>query len=313
MFCLFLRKKLKPQSFQRALWLSVFFGILIFVSCSKEASEHTTTLFLKTGTAFTADGASIPVGGTIRIGVQASGSGTALTYIRIDRITSSDTLIQLDRGIYAGSDGYDADFVFSKDTSEVETWVITVMNADRVQASKSLVIKRGSGAAYGEISYFPSITLGMQSNSSVEQFLDVDQGVAYNSVNINGHEGDIDLICYYYITSGLSSPTFTCPGYTAAVAYFPILSSWQTKCTTLFDYRSTDNNLVSVDQFDAAQNDSLLVTAYKPDKVSGNCKFCYTGKVVPFKTQAGKYGLIKVLRADETETGSLEVSVKVQK
>ncbi|NVO20201.1 MAG: hypothetical protein HXX13_10900 [Bacteroidetes bacterium] len=313
MFCLLFRKTQKPQSFLKASWLSVFLGFLIFVSCSKETSEHKTTLFLKTGTGFTADGASIPVGGTIRIGVQASGSGSALTYIRIDRITAYDTLVQLDRGIYAGSDGYEADFVFSKDTSEVETWVITVMNADRVLASKSLVIKRGTGTAYGDINYFPSISLGMQSNSATEQFLDVDKGIAYTVGNLNGHEADIDMICYYYITSGLSSPTFTCPGYTAAVAYYPMLNSWQTKCTTLYDYRSTDNNLISIDQFDAAQNDSLLVTAYKPDKVSGNCKYCYTGKVVPFKTQAGKYGLIKVLRADETETGSLEVSVKVQK
>jgi hypothetical protein len=46
--------------------------------------------------------------------------------------------------------------------------------------------------------------------------------------------------------------------------------------------------------------------------VSGNCKYCYTGKIIPFKTQEGKYGLIKVLHADEVSTGYMELEIKVQ-
>jgi len=253
------------------------------------------------------------VGGQIRIGMLASGSGSALTYLRIERITASDTLIQLDRGIYAGREGYDADFVFSKDTAATETWKVTVMNADRMIASESLIINRGSGSAYGEINYYPSIILGFQNNTSLNHYLDVDMGVAYDDNSIAGHEGDVDILGYYYVTSGLNSPSLTCPGYTAAVGFYPSLNSWPVKLTTLYDYKSTDNNLISPDFFDAAANDSLLVTAYKPDKVSGNCKYCYTGKIVPFKTEAGKYGLIKVLRADESDIGSIEVAVKIQK
>jgi hypothetical protein len=91
------------------------------------------------------------------------------------------------------------------------------------------------------------------------------------------------------------------------------MSGWPVKNSILYDYQTSDNNLVTTDQFDSALNDSLLVSAYKPDKVSGNCKYGYTGKVIPFKTQEGKYGMIKVLQADEREDGTMEIAVKIQK
>ena len=307
--------QMKPHSLHRFVWLFASAMILFALhsSCKKEDPPKTAFLQLKTGIAYTADGAYIPVGGQIRIGILASGAGVALTYLKIIRITPYDTLTQLDRGIYIGREGLDAIFTFSKDTTASETWRVIVMNADRDTAVESLTVFRGEGTSYGSINYFPSVTLSFQNNSSFNHYLDADNGLSYDENTVSGHESEIDLLCYYYVTSGISSPSFTCPGYTAAVGYYPALNNWTVKNTSLFDYRTTDNNLISVTQFDAAVNDSLLVTAYKPDKVSGNCKFCYTGKIVPFKTEAGKYGLIKVIRADETETGSIEVSIKIQK
>ena len=65
--------------------------------------------------------------------------------------------------------------------------------------------------------------------------------------------------------------------------------------------------------FDEADNDSLLVNAYRPGSVSGLSKYAYTGKVVPFRTADGKYGLIRVIRADEVATGEMEIAIKIQK
>lgn len=297
----------------RAGWLLVFFGSLLIVSCTKDNSLHRTSLILKTGAAYTAQHASIPVGGTIRIGVLASGAGAPLSYIRIEKITAGDTVTQLDRGIYYGNEGLDADYTFAKDTAAVELWRIIVMNADRDTAVKTLRIFRGEGYDYGDIHYFPSVTIGLQQNLTYGQFLDADNGMVYDAVSVSGKESDIDILAYYYITSGLSSPTLTCPGYTAAIGYYPQLAGWSVKNNTLYDYKSTDDDLISTADFDSAVNDSLLITAYKPDKVSGNCKYCYTGKVIPFKTQQGKYGLLKVISADETETGRIEFAIKIQK
>jgi hypothetical protein len=306
----------KPCIFLKGVWLFVFLFLalsLALVSCSKDETIKQASLILKTGTLYTPNGAYIPVGGTIKIGVLASGAGAPLTYIRIDRISGSDTLTQLDRGIYIGNEGYDANFSFSKDTSSSEIWRIMVMNSDRDTAVKTLTIFKGTGTAYGPIHYFENCVLSFQNNHSNGHYLDVNTGATFDETTVVGHEGEIDILAYYYITSGLSSPTFTCPGYTAAVGFYPQLANWGVKNNTLYDYLTSDNNLVSASQFDAAQNDSLLVTAYKPEKVSGNCKYGYTGKVIPFKTQEGKYGLIKVLHADEKDDGVIEISIKVQK
>jgi len=305
----------KPYDLQRLVWLFAFVLIpFVFLSsCKKEDSPKSASLILKTGVSYTADGAYVPVGGQIRIGVLASGSGVPLTYLKIMRITAYDTITQKDIGIYVGREGYDNDFLFSKDTTAYEIWRVVVMNADRDTAVRSIIVFKGEGSDYGSISYFPSVTLSFQNSNTFNHFLDLDNGAAYSENTVTGHESEIDLLCYYYVTSGLPSPSFTCPGYTAAVGYYPVLNTWTKKNNTSFDYHTTDFNLVSIAQFDAATNDSLLVTAFKPEKVSGNCKYCYTGKIIPFKTDAGKYGLIKVIRADETETGSIEISIKIQK
>lgn len=311
----FRRNKIKPHNRIIGLWLVLLFYFIsgAFLSCMKEDPVSETFLMLKTGTGYVADGDHLPQGGAIKIGVMASGTGMPLTYIRIDRIIDSDTTVQYDRGIFIGSEGLDIDLNFSKSIAEEETWKVTVMNADRITAVKSLKIYKSEGTAYGAINYYPGIIIGLQNNTAANQYLDLDHGLVYNHTTVTGHETEIDLLAYFYLTSGLPSPTFTCPGYTATVAYYPLLLNWPVKNTTLYDYYSVDNNLVAHEAFDAAENDSLLVAAYQSSKVSGNCKFCYTGKIVPFKTQAGKYGLIKVLRADTSNEGTIEMSIKVQK
>jgi len=112
----------KPYSLKEVVWLLLIFFLLAAVlnSCTKDEPAKQASLILKTGTLYTQNGAYIPVGGQIHIGVLASGAGVPLTYIRIDRITGNDTLTQLDRGIYKESEGLDADYTFSKDTSATE-------------------------------------------------------------------------------------------------------------------------------------------------------------------------------------------------
>jgi len=313
---LVLYKSKKPHCLSKGVWFFLVSLILLnttFYSCTKDEDTAKASLILKTGIAYTQNGAYISVGGPIKIGVLASGAGSPLTYIRIDRISVHDTLTQVDRGIYIGSEGLDANYSFSKDTSSIEHWIVLVMNADRDNAIQKLTFYKGSGTAYGAINSFEDIKLSFQSNHDNGHFLDVHTGNVFDGTTVTGHESDIDIIAYFYFTSGLTSPTFTCPGYTAAIGYYSQMNTWPVKNTTLYDYRTSDNNLVTTVQFDAAQNDSLLVTAYKPDKVSGNCKYGYTGKVIPFKTQEGKYGLIKVIHADEKEDGMIEIAIKIQK
>lgn len=285
---------------------------LLIFSCQKETETGKASVILKTGVNYTAEGAVISPGGTIRIGILASGAESPLTYLRIERITGNDTSVQLDRGIYAGREGFDKDFSFPKGNAETEIWRVFVMSASRSTASASFKVFKGQGVNYGQIHHFGPLSIGMQNNTETGNYLDLEQGQVYSLAETAGKEQEIDLVPYFYFTSGLPSPTFTCPGYTSAVGYYPAMANWSQKNTTLFDYYTSDNQLVTPVQFDAALNDSLLITAYNPTRVSGNCKYAYAGRVIPFKTQSGKYGMIKVIKADESESGTIQLEIKIQ-
>jgi len=281
--------------------------------CTKEeATGELPFIILKQGNEFIADGAYIPVGGQLKFGISAVGGGSAITNFRVKRILSQESITELDKGLFVAEGGIDTTLVYVKSNDEQEIWNFFIMNENRDTASISLIIFKGDGSAYGDIRFFPSITLGYPANSQYLHFLDLDSGMAYPQGNVAGHEHEIDLAAFYYVTSGSPSPTLTCPAYPSAMTHYPMFAGWAIKNSTLYDYKTSDNDLVSAEQFDLAENDSLLVAGYKPQNVSGLCKFCYTGKIIPFKTAGGKYGMVKVIRADEQEDGSMEIAVKIQ-
>ncbi len=292
------------------LLLLLAFGL---TNCSEEeTTDQYPFILLDTGDEFTQAGERVPVGGQLKFAISAVGGGSAITNLRVKRMTGQGTVTELDKGIYLATGGLDTTLIYTKSGAPVETWNIFILNENRDSASVYLDIYLGDGSAYGDILYFPSITLGYPTNGGYPHYLDLDSGLVFSQENVHGSEQKIDLASFFYYSSGKSSPTLTCPAYPSAQTYYPEFANWPVKNSTLYDYKTSDNDLVSEAQFDAAMNDSLLVAGYKPQNVSGLCKFCYTGKVIPFKTTGGKYGMVKVIRADETEGGSMEIAVKIQ-
>jgi len=296
--------------------LIVFLPLLILVlttACSEEEiTGENPFIILDDGNEYTQDGNRVPVGGQLRFGLSAAGGGAAITNLRVKRITDAGTIVELDRGMYIPTGGLDTVLTYTKGNSTTETWSFFVMNENRDTASVLVEIYLGDGSAYGEIYHYPSITIGFPGNVDYPHYLDLDSGLVYDPGNVSGFEAEIDLAAFFYYTSGKPSPTLTCPAYPSAQTYYPEFAGWTVKNSTLYDYKTTDNDLISIEEFDAAVNDSLLVAGYLPQNVSGLCKFCYTGKVIPFKTAGGKYGMIKVIRADEQEGGSMELAIKIQ-
>jgi hypothetical protein len=293
-------------------FLFVFMSLMISCSGDEQITDQYPFILMKNGIEFTMNGARVPVGGQMKFGLSAVGGGAAITNLRVKRILQQETIVELDKGVFIASGGIDTTLTYVKSDAEEETWNFFIMNENRDTSSVYLTVYKGDGSAYGEIFYYPSIILGYPSNNQYPNFLDLSSGTAYTQANVAGHEQEIDLAAFYYVTSGLPSPTLTCPAYPSAQTYYPVFNGWPVKNSTTYDYKTSDNNLVSIEQFDAAVNDSLLVAGYKPQNVSGLCKYCSTGKVIPFKTTGGKYGMVKVIRADEQEGGSIEIAVKIQ-
>lgn len=282
--------------------------------CDKEKNPgYPPVILLKPGGQYTSEGAYVPVGGKLTFGLSVSGSGAAITNLRVKRISEGSKITEIDNGMFITKGGLDTTLIFNKGSAVSEKWTFFVMNANRDTSSVSVTVNLGSGSAYGDIDSFPSVIVGYHLNNVYPHFIDLNTGLAYDHSSVTGHEAAIDLAAFWYITSGKSSPTLTCPGYPSAQTYYPEFNSWTIRNSTVYDYFTSDNALISDELFNKAGNDSLLVAGYTPQNVSGLCKYCSTGKVIPFKTSTGKYGLIMIKRADETQDGSMEVAIKIQK
>ncbi len=293
-------------------WLAIG---CILPACSEEFEESPPPFIIfKQGDIFIENGDAIPVGGRLSFGLSASGGGTsALTNLTVTRYTAAGKTTMMDKGIYIPLGGLDTTLYYTKGNDGTETWRFFVMNSNRDTSSVSMTVLQGEGSAYGEIYYYSSILIGYQGNSIYPNYIDLTGGLGYNEPDVTGHEAEIDLAVIWYITSGKSSPTLSSPSYSAITGYYPAIAEWTVRNQTIFDYKASDNNLISVAQFDAAQNDSLLVAAFNPEFTSGWCKYALSGKVIPFKTSGGKHGLLKITSADENPSGHMEVAVKVQK
>ena len=66
-------------------------------------------------------------------------------------------------------------------------------------------------------------------------------------------------------------------------------------------------------QFDAIQNDAVIIDAYNADESRKKASVLTAGDVYAIKIQSGLYGLIKVIAVSGEETGTLEIAVKIQK
>jgi hypothetical protein len=289
-------------------------SILIACACTKTPDEtFSPIILLKQGAGLTVNDQSVPTGGRLSFGIQASGGGASITNLTVTRTTGSVKTIMMDKGIFVPVGGLDTTLLYNKSNDGSETWRFFIMNSNRDTASVSLRVLQGEGSAYGDINYYPSILIGYQGNTVHPNFIDLKNGTGYSGSDVSGFESVVDLAVIWYITSGKSSPTLSGPSYSSITGYYPAISAWPVRNPTLFDYKTSDNNLISIEQFESAQNDSLLVSGFKPDFTSGWCKYALTGKVIPFKTSGGKHGLLRVVRADENQSGSMEIAVKVQK
>ncbi|PKP37549.1 MAG: hypothetical protein CVT98_05955 [Bacteroidetes bacterium HGW-Bacteroidetes-15] len=287
-------------------------SLVLLSSCEKEQQEINPPVILFKSGEYTANGEYVPIGGKLTFGIVASTGSAPLTNLRVQRVVNGVSITEIDKGMFVTGEGLEQTINAVKSGAEEEIWRFMVMNANRDSAVITRTVLLGEGSAYGPIKHFETVRIGMQDNQDYPHFLNLSNGDTYTETTVVGYESVVDLIGFVYYTGGKMSPTLSCPGYATAAGYYPAIGSWVGPKSTLYDYQAVDDDLVDHEEFTSAINDSLLVNSYNPQSVSGNCKYCYTGKIIPFKTQEGKYGLIRVLYADEVSNGYMDLEIKVQ-
>lgn len=287
---------------------------ILLIACNKEQNSLAPTISFKIGSDYTQNNSIVEVGHSLHFGIQARGNGANITNFSIKKVLANNTVItMMDSGLNAVN--IDFDKIFYQNIEDKATWVFTAMDRNRKTSSISLVIYKDSNSTYGGIYFYPSIKMGYQLNTTYGQFLDISSGKAYFADSATLMQDKIEVLTYFIIDE-TASPVFSSSGEmdnfsTEAKTFYPCIIDWNPRNYTLWDI-SVDDTPLSTSSFDNAQNDSLLIVSYHEVWGKKKFKWATTGKVIPFLTVHGKKGLIKVIRADENESGYIEFALKIQ-
>ncbi len=145
---------------------------------------------------------------------------------------------------------------------------------------------------YGSINYYSAELLGGQNNATVGSFYSTSLGTVINDATASASstvQSTIDFVYFYGTTNGASigapSDATVATAHTGSTS----LPSWTVKNSTKFYITA-----ITPAVFDAAMNDSLIRTVDSTQVTTSLAAALTVGKVVAFKTVAGKKGLFHV-------------------
>jgi hypothetical protein len=247
---------------------------------------------------------TISLGTIVKVGIHSFKSTENITYFNV-KMDNGVILTALDSGLNNSSMNYCRSIL--KSNSQYEIWTFSVMDKDRNKSGISIKLTKKPAISYGDIIFFPSVILGAQNNTNAGHFYSLSNNIIYNQQDAFNNQQLIDLIYYY----GLYESTLSSPNEAEVPLFYTGITGiagWTIKNETRYDTTS-----VTVPEFDSSANDSLLLTEY--DQINGKkkAKYLQPGMIVSFRNQTGKIGLLKVNSVNETDSGSIDISIKVQK
>jgi hypothetical protein len=287
--------------------LKSFFIFFVFILCfcKKEKNEKNPPLIEFINDAgYVHSDTSVSLGTSLKIGIKATKSGEYITYLNVS-VNNGTIQTALDSGMYTDNLLYKKTII--KSNSQIETWTFIVMDKNRNKSAISLKLIKKNISIFGDINYYPSVILGAQNNITSGNFYSLTGNIIYNQQDAFNNQPLIDFIYYY----GQYNATLSSPGETEAPLFYTGttgIPNWALKNVTLYD-----TTLVTSQQFDSSINDSLLLVQY--DQVNGKkkAKYMQPGLVFSFINNLGKIGLFKVVTVNGTDSGTLEIAVKIQK
>ena len=289
----------------------VLFSLLpcLFFSCTQTDSGSDAPLIeLKSGDSLTNDSDVVKEGYPIRFHIRATAGSTRLTNLQVCRTTSLGTEEMLNIGMYC----YDFDSVltYAKTSGVYEYWTFFIQDHNRKRSQISRTVLLFTGIHYGEIYYYPNITLYAQDLADSAHYLACISGTRY----VNPQQADqarTDLAFIYNNQSCSGIPTISCPADASIGLFYPAVNSWLKKNITLFDSRQP--NGITDAGFNAANNDSLLTISYDSNYGIPKYEWPAPNTYIPFKTANGKNGIMHIISVGSSTTSAITLSIKIQK
>lgn len=292
------------------------FSILLLVyGCKKETDKKSPTLQLISVIGFVADSTVVPIGFPYLIGIKAGQGDATITNLVVTLTTEKGMETALDSGMYSNDFNYSRGVSYG--ASKFEKWDFMIRDKNGKSASTSITVFKDLNSAFGAITSYSSVKLSAQSVASGNSFFSVANGNLYTQQNAEANQSEINIITYYGDLLAPSTEfTLSSPGESDVATFYPTIANWAIpKNETRY---KPDSLSILKGAFDAAYNDSLIITNYTSATI-GKRKFkiVRAGYVIPFQVtngeSAGKRGLIKIKSLQNGPGGFITADIKVQK
>ncbi len=285
----------------------VFLSIALVLSgCKKDETEYPAPeVSFIAGDNYVSGDTTLALGELYKVGIRASNPNVNLTNFII-RVETDIVETYLDSGMNTSELVYET--YITKGLSEVENWTFIIRDKDGKSSEIGFVIKKDTTTEFGNISYFPSVTLGAQNNPT-NSFFSLSDGLTYNLDGAYLNQDLIDL-CYYYDFIDTDENTIASPGANIDESVFPgdhSIPNWTERRESRFKIAEIDES-----DFDAATNDSLLIAAYGQSDGKRKAKNLVAGDIYSFKNSDGKVGLFVVNSISGTDNGEVNIKIKFQ-
>jgi len=297
--------------------ISVCFVILLMVAnaCKKDTDSKPLTLQLIPESGFIADSTIAPIGFPYRIGISTGKGDAAITNLVVTLTTENGMETALDSGMYSNDFSYSRSVSYG--ASKFEKWEFMIRDKNGKSANASITILKDETSAFGPITTYSSVKLSAQDDVAGNSFFSLTDGSFYSRHTADANQSEINIITYFGDKLVPSTEfTLSSPGESDVATFYSMIAYWAIpKNETRY---KPDSLSISEGTFDAAYNDSTIITNYTSATI-GKRKFkiVRAGYVIPFQVTigplSGKRGLIKIKSIQGGTGGHIIADIKVQK
>jgi hypothetical protein len=283
--------------------------IFFFVSCRNHPGDKPPTLELIKGGNYIYKDTVLKAGTAFLFGIVADKGDNDLTNLQVRRVFNGGEQMMIDTGIH------NEKFVYScqqsTGTNASEVWYFRILDDEGQWTEVSFTLTIIS--AFDSVRFLPSVILGAQQCTTHGSFYDLRNDTVYFQHDAFSNQDSIEML-YYYDNTGWAN-TIASPGANIDSMFFPGpdgIDQWTPDNRNETRYIITN---ISTSVFDAVVYDSLLIAEYNSHlHYYRKAKNLVTGNVYSFRTTThGKFGLFKVVNVVGAETGTIEISIKVQR
>ena len=285
-------------------------AILFFMACEKDENIDYTDPSIKivNGDGYVSVDSTIGVGQSFTVAVHAEWNGQHHLMNLIARLNGDD---YMSLGVF--KETYDHEIEITKGFDDIEEWEFIIRDYAGNSASTNLTITKDPNIRYGEIDEFLNIQLGAQNSTEYGSFFSFSNGLIYDLESAYRYQQLINMAYVYDNYDAFEESIITSPGGNLDDAYtseFGVVN-WETRNTIRY---ARDKSNITVEEFNAAANDSILIAnTFSYTNGGRKTKYLATDDIYVFVTDDNRTGIFKVISTSGTDNGYIIIDIKLEK